>query len=374
MELNNGRQLIDMGSYAVPLFGHRPAAVADEVRATLDRLPVTTRLVANPVAAAYLRELSNYVNRADLTRVWLGLNGTDAVEAALKFAVAATRVPSILAVKGGYHGKSLFSLAATWDPARKEPVRGVLPDARHIDVAANAVARALDERPAAALIFEPLQAEGGGHLIPAEVMRQWVADAHDRGTFVIADEIQCGFHRCGPVSLALEAGADVDAVLLGKPLGGGVMPLSAVVTTDRLWGDMATDPYLHTATFSAHPLSCAAGRAALQLAVTTCEERSIAEQRLSRLVADVAEQCDVVQRAEAHGLFAVFDVGTAEQAGAVVTHAARAGLLVAPCTTSPTSIRLLPSLTTTPEQWHRAQSIMCRALGRAARIRPATAA
>lgn len=119
VELNNGRQLIDMGSYAVPLFGHRPAAVADEVRATLDRLPVTTRLVANPVAAAYLRELSNYVNRADLTRVWLGLNGTDAVEAALKFAVAATRVPSILAVKGGYHGKSLFSLAATWDPARK---------------------------------------------------------------------------------------------------------------------------------------------------------------------------------------------------------------------------------------------------------------
>ena len=76
---------------------------------------------------------------------------------------------------------------------------------------------------------------------------------------VISDEIQCGFGRCGPVSIAVDAGVDPDAVLLGKQLGGGVLPLSAVIASDDLYRPLLQNPFIHTSAFSGHPLSCAAG-------------------------------------------------------------------------------------------------------------------
>ncbi len=99
----------------------------------------------------------------------------------------------------------------------------------------RALARVIAEQDVAALFFEPVQAENGVRLLDEDVLASWCRDAQEHGAFVISDEIQVGLRRCGAKSVALEAGLPVDAVLLGKPLGGGVVPVSAAVGNDRLF-------------------------------------------------------------------------------------------------------------------------------------------
>jgi putrescine aminotransferase len=265
----------------------------------------------------------------------------------------------VLSVQGGFHGKSMGALAATADPARRAPVLGFLGNVRHLPWEPDAVERAAAEAPFAALIFEPVQGEGGGRALPPELLRRWSADAHAAGAFVIADEIQCGLRRCGPVSLSVSQGLEPDAVLLGKPLGGGVMPLSAALCTEELFQPLVEDPFFHTATFSGHPASCAAGLAALDLLDALADSFAPAAAKLADGVAKVAaEYPDLLTEARCVGVFAALEFGTEAQAGLAVLEAGRRGLLLAQCLTAPTVLRLLPPVVTTDEQLASALSIL----------------
>ncbi|HEU5331332.1 MAG TPA: aminotransferase class III-fold pyridoxal phosphate-dependent enzyme [Actinocrinis sp.] len=357
--LSDGRTVLDFGSYAVPLFGHRPEPVLDAVRASLDELPASTRLLVNPRPARLAARLAALVDPGRLERVWFGLNGCDAVEAALKLAIAHTGRPAVLAVRGAFHGKSMGALAVTYDPVRRDPVRGFLGDVRHIPWEPDAVARAAAERPFAALIFEPVQGEGGGRAIPPALLRRWSADARAAGAFVVADEIQCGLRRCGPVSVAVAEGAAPDAVLFGKPLGGGVLPLSALVGTEDLFAPLRADPFFHGTTFGGHPAGCAAGLAALDLLDALADRFEPVAAGLAEVAARLAaDHPDVVVAARAHGLFAALEFTGPEQAGLAMFQAARRGLLLAQCLTEPAVLRMLPPAVTEPGQLAAAAGIL----------------
>ena len=370
VRLSDGRTVLDFGSYAVPLFGHRPTAVLDAVREALDDLPASTRLLANPRAARLAARLAALVDPGRLERVWFGLNGCDAVEAALKLAIASTGRPSVLAVRGAFHGKSMGALAVTYDPARRGPVRGFLGDVRHIPWEPDAVARAA-EQPFAALIFEPVQGEGGGRAIPPALLRRWSADARAAGAFVVSDEIQCGLRRCGPVSVAVAEGAAPDAVLFGKPLGGGVLPLSALIGTEELFAPLRADPFFHGTTFGGHPAGCAAGLAALDLLDALSDRFEPVAAGVAAVAARLAaDHPDVVVAARAHGLFAAVEFADSAQAGLAVLQAGRRGLLLAQCLTEPAVLRMLPPAVTGPEQLAAAADIL-DATVRAVRARTA---
>ena len=365
VHLSNGRTVLDFGSYAVPLFGHRPTSVLTMVRTALDQMPTTTRLLANPYSVQFAQRLATTIAPATLSRVCLGLNGSDAVEMALKLAIARTGRNAILAVDGGFHGKSMGALAATYDADRRRPVAGFLGDARHIGWIPEAVAEAARERPFAALIFEPVQGEGGGRAIPAELLRRWTRDAHAAGAYVIADEIQCGLRRCGPMSVAESEQLGVDAILLGKALGGGVMPLSAVVCSDDIFQPLIDDPFFHTTTFGGHPASCAAGLAALELLEELDERFSEASRDLAATMQTLRGLGPVI-RSEAIGLFGVLEFATPAAASMAVLQAGRRGLLMAPCLTAPRVARLLPPVVTTSGQFADATATLaavCQRLG-----------
>ncbi|WP_246508054.1 aminotransferase class III-fold pyridoxal phosphate-dependent enzyme [Actinocrinis puniceicyclus] len=359
VQLSNGRSVLDFGSYAVPLFGHRPQHVLDAVREALDTMPTSTKLLANPYAARLSRRLTDAIDPGRLTRVWFGLNGSDAVEAALKLAIARTGTPAILAVEGGFHGKSMGALAATHDAQRRAPVLGFLGDVRHLPWEPDAVARAAAEAPFAALIVEPVQGEGGGRFLPPQLLRRWSDDAHAAGAFVIADEIQCGLRRCGAMSLSVAHGMQPDAVLFGKPLGGGVMPLSAAVCTEELFAPLRDDPFFHTATFSGHPVSCAAGLAALDLLESGPERFDAGGAALAQGLGALAKKYpDILVDTRCAGLFGVLEFAAAEQAGLAILEAGRRGLLVAQCLTAPAVLRMLPPAAVTEEQLEQAFDIL----------------
>jgi putrescine aminotransferase len=265
VRLSDGRQAIDLGSYAVTLLGHRHPRVVDAVVRQLDLLPTTSRCLANPTVAGLVAKLVDRCG-GGYDHVWLGSDGADAVETATKLARRVTGRSRILAVDGGFHGKTLGALALTWNPVFRRGLDGVLAPSTHLDPTdPMAVARQLATGDVAAVIVEPVQGEAGVRPLEPAVLARWAADARAGGAMVISDEVQAGLRRCGPFSVALAQGWQPDALLFGKALGGGVLPLSAVVATTALFQPLIADPTWHTATFGGHPLACAAGIAALDV-------------------------------------------------------------------------------------------------------------
>lgn len=343
--LSDGRSALDFGSYAVTLLGRGHADVLHAVREELERMPVSTRVLANGTTAALAAELVAYTDPGRLRRVWLGLSGSDAVEAALKLARLATGRSRVVAVEGAFHGKSLGALSVTWDRRYRQSLEPLLGGVTHVPPVPEAVPAAFAGGDVAAVIVEPLQGEGGVRPLPDGFLGALAATARRHGAFVIADEIQTGLRRCGERALTVAAGLRPDAVLFGKALGGGVQPLSALVATEELYAPLAKDPFLHTTTFSGHPLAAAAGSAALR----AVEELATRGDRLAALMADglrgVADRHPgLITGVRGRGLLWGVEFARGGAAGEVLLELSRRGLVVSPCLGRPEVIRLLPPL------------------------------
>lgn len=361
--LSDGRRALDFGSYAVTLLGHRHPAVVAAVRDQLDLMPTSTRGLTNPTSARAAETLSGYFGDV-LPKVYFGLNGADAVEVAVKLARLATGRPRVLAVRGGFHGKSAGALSLTHHSAYRVGLFGNAADTAHLDPGdPGAFRRALGAGDAAALVLEPVQGENGAFALPLEVLREWCAEARAHGTLVVSDEIQCGLRRCGDRSPALAAGLPVDALLVGKALGGGVVPLSAVVCSPRMYAPLADDPFLHSATFGGHPLSCAALPAALGAVEGLAGHGEVLSAALDTALEGLRRaHPEVVRTVRGRGLLRGLDLCSPRAAGRVVVELAAAGLLVSPCLSRPTTVRLLPPLVSTVRDVEEAAAILDTAL------------
>ncbi|WP_406305277.1 aspartate aminotransferase family protein [Streptomyces sp. NBC_00885] len=365
--LSDGRSVLDFGSYAVALLGHRNTAVIDAVRSQLDVMPASTRTVQSPVSPMAAETLSEYFGGV-LNRVFFGCGGADAVEVSLKLARMATGRMTVIAVDGAFHGKTLGALALTHNERFRAGLEPLLQGVVHVDPDdPEAVARVIREQDVAAVIFEPVQAENGVQVLDEAVLAQWCRDAHEHGAFVISDEIQVGLRRCGAKSVALEAGLPVDAVLLGKPLGGGVVPVSAAVGNDRLFQPLLTDPMKHTATFSGHPL----GTAVIPVALATIEQHAEDGVRVAAAMAEglariQEEHSDIVVAVRGRGLLWGIDFRSPELSGDVLAGLAQSGLVVSPCISRPTTVRLLPPIVATDEDVKEALSLLAGAIAKAA--------
>ena len=341
--LSDGRSLIDFGSYGVALLGHQYPAVVEAVKRQLDAQAASTRVFVNPVAATLAKALSQRIGRP-LDRVLFGCTGADAVEAALKLARAETGRPRVLALKGGFHGKTLGALAATaYEPYRRSQLACLAPSTHAATV--QQALEALEVGDVAAFIFEPVQGEAGAFPVRFDVLDEIVAACKAAGVFVISDEVQCGLGRCGYWSVARHRGLDVDAVLLGKALGGGVMPLSAVVGTDRLFAPVLRDPFLHTSTFSGHPLACAAGIATVEVLDEFIERVPPLADRIEQLLYDVVGSYPSIFNGFCgEGLLWGLTTTSSAAAGEMLLGCFDSGLVVSPCLSAPSTIRILPPI------------------------------
>jgi putrescine aminotransferase len=366
VRLSDGRTALDFGCYAVHLLGHRNAAVVAAVRKQLDTMPVSTRSLANPVQAVAAEALSDYLG-GHHQRVYFGLNGSDVVEVAVKLARLATGRATVLAVRGGFHGKSLGALALTHASRFRATLDPLLCSVRHIDPAdAGAVREHAASGDVAAVVFEPIQGENGVTSLDPVVLRTWVEDAKAAGAFSIADEIQVGLRRAGHRSLSAAWDLPVDGVLFGKPLGGGVVPASALLCTDELYRPLLTDPFLHSATFAGNPLSTAAIPAALREIERHAPKAGIDAGRLEDGLRHLAaEHSDVITAVRGHGLIWGLDVARPELAGEIQIELAANGLLVSPCLSRPEVVRLLPPIITKPSEVDRALGVLDAAIGTA---------
>ncbi|MHB9756205.1 aspartate aminotransferase family protein [Streptomyces sp. BYX5S] len=259
-----GRRLLNCGGYGVLLMGARHPVVVAHVTEQLHRNPVATRVLLEPQAALAADAL---VAKAPpgLDRVHFACSGAEAVEAAIK--IARTRGKDrLIATHGGYHGKTMGALGLTGKDLFQAPFRPLLPGTRHVPYGdAEALAEQLDAASGrACVVIEPVQGEAGVVLPPPGYLRtvQELCRAHD--ALFVLDEIQTGIGRLGSWWGADEERLTPDLLLTGKGLGGGIMPVSAVLASADAFGALDRDPYLHTSTFSGMPLAMAAVRGALR--------------------------------------------------------------------------------------------------------------
>jgi acetylornithine/succinyldiaminopimelate/putrescine aminotransferase len=242
-----GRRYIDLGgaSHGVANFGHSHPRITKAAAEAVQRLTHVASTIRSPDRALLLERLHRLVP-GHLERTFLANSGTEAVEAALKYAHTATQRPRIVAAKNAFHGRTLGALAVTHKPQYRKPFETITRAADFVNYNDVEALKAAVTRETAAVILEPIQGEGG-LTAAAEGYLEAAGDiAHDAGALLIIDEIQTGLGRTGH-DLAIQAGASrPDILLLGKSLAGG-LPIGVACLT----GDVAKSmpPGGHGGTF-----------------------------------------------------------------------------------------------------------------------------
>jgi acetylornithine/succinyldiaminopimelate/putrescine aminotransferase/predicted amino acid dehydrogenase len=277
-----GRKVLDFaGAYGALPFGHNPPEVwqaIEGVRASSE--PAFTQ-PSSLAAAGTLAKKLVLLAPAGLDRVTFASTGAEVVEVALKIARSATGRLGILSTDNGFHGKTLGALSATGRLAYQQGFGAPAGDFSRVPFGdAEAVAAAFAARPGeyAALIVEPIQGEGGVRVPPVDYLRslRQLCDLH--GVLLIVDEVQTGLGRTGALFACDKAEISPDILTIAKALGGGVLPVGAVLSRAAV----TSEDFLlrHTSTFAGNAPGARVGLAVLD--ALTRDDRALVR-RVARL-------------------------------------------------------------------------------------------
>lgn len=262
---SEGREFIDcLGGYGMFALGHRHPKVVEAVEKALHTMPMCGKVLFNrPMAdlAAALAEITP----GDLQYSFFVNSGTETVEGCLKVARLATKRKKFVAANNAFHGKTMGSLTATGRDLYREPFKPLLDGFTHVPFGNIAAMESAVDEETAAVILEPIQGEGGIIIPPAGYLRQVKELCEAKGALFIADEVQTGIGRTGAWFGVNHEDVKPDLMACAKALGGGVMPIGAIIGTPRAWQGLIEAPFLHTSTFGGNQLACAAGVAAISV-------------------------------------------------------------------------------------------------------------
>jgi 4-aminobutyrate aminotransferase-like enzyme len=356
----DGNRYVDLvaGFGALPL-GHRPASVQAALRAQERKLWLALGDVyASDVKVELCARLARLFPEPG-ARVLLGLSGADAVTAALKSAVLATRRPGVVAFTGGYHGLSYGPLAACGlHESYRAPFEGQLghfvsfaPYPRvpaDLNRTLDVVRRMLQSGRCGAVLVEPILGRGGCVVPPHGFLRALRAACDAAHALLVVDEIWTGLGRAGAWLASAEDGVVPDLVCLGKSLGGG-LPISACIGRGKVleaWGARGGSA-LHTATHFGAPLACAAAIATLDALTkgrAAARARTVGERFRKRLAKRLAGLG--VREIRGRGLMVGIELeGGASRALAVARGLLTSGYLVVTGGIAGDTLTLSPPLT-----------------------------
>lgn len=265
----DGNEYLDCTSgHGVANLGHAHPKVAEAIAKQASTLITLFESYPNDKRAALMQKMGTLV--PTLERVFFCNSGTEAVEAALKFARLSTGRAEIIAAMRAFHGRTFGALSATFNKRYRQGVEPLVPGFSHVPYNnIEALENAVTDK-TAAVILEVIQGEGGVYPADADYIQaaQQICDAN--GALLIIDEIQSGFGRTGVMFAVQHFDVTPDMLCCAKSLAGGV-PMGAVLIGEKV-GNLT--PGTHGTTFGGNPLSCAAGLAAL----AAIEEEDLAGQ------------------------------------------------------------------------------------------------
>ncbi|MFB3978685.1 ornithine--oxo-acid transaminase [Microbacterium proteolyticum] len=343
-----GKRYLDLlSAYSALNFGHGHPAILAAAREQLDRLTLTSRAFHNDKLGPFATALAQLCGK-DLV---LPMNtGAEAVETGIKVARAwgyrskgiAPDAATIIVANGNFHGRTTTIVGFSDDPVAHDDFGPYAPGFVHVPYGdADAIAAAIDENTAAVLI-EPIQGEAGVVIPPEGFLRRVRDICTENDVLLIADEIQSGLGRVGETFACDREGVVPDVYLLGKALGGGILPLSAVVANEDVLGVIR--PGEHGSTFGGNPLATAVGLRVVEMLASgefQTRAKALGEHLAQALQGLVGHGVTAVRVA---GLWAGVDIDPAVGSGREIAEKLLArGVLVKD--THGQTIRIAPPLT-----------------------------
>ncbi len=350
----DGNEYIDCGaSFGVGNLGHCNPAIVEAIEAQARDLIHVGPVFGTTAKATFVEKLLSVAPR-NLGRVFLSNSGSEAVEAAIKFARASTRRKKIIAAMRGFHGRTMGALSATWRKDFREPFEPLVPGFEHVpfnDI--EALQKAVDHE-TAAVILEAVQGEGGVHVASPEYLPA-AREACDRtGALLILDEVQTGMGRTGRLFATERWGVEPDLLTLAKSLAGGV-PIGATLATEDVERAFQGS---HNSTFGGNPLACAAGTAAIDYTVR--ERLWERADRLGIIGVEKLGGLEAPSVREVRGLGLMIGIELRGKAAPVLQALQEEGVLAIGGGSS--VLRLLPPLVIPDHQWSSALDVLGRTL------------
>jgi acetylornithine/N-succinyldiaminopimelate aminotransferase len=331
-----GRRYLDFAAgIAVVALGHRHPAPLTAAQAQLDRLWHVSNLYWTEPMAQLADLLSERVGGA---QAFFCNSGTEAVEAAIKYARKATGKPGIVALEDSFHGRTTGALAATGQPAKRERFEPLLPGVTFAQLNDVGSLEAAVGPETGLILVEPVQGEGGVNQAEPDFLAAALDLAEFHGALLCVDEVQTGVGRTGTFFAFEQSGVRPHLVTLAKGLANG-LPIGAMLAT----GD-AFAPGDHASTFGGNLVVCAAACAVVE----TIDEELLANVR--ERGAQLAEALPV------RGAGLLLGIETEQPAANAVAACLDAGLLVT--SAGPTTLRLTPPLTVSRDEVAQAISIL----------------
>ncbi|MCX2819195.1 aspartate aminotransferase family protein [Haladaptatus sp. F3-133] len=334
---DDGNEYIDMGaSYGVMGVGHSNPRVVEAIEEQARSFTYAQASYATPERGALMEALMDATPDA-LDRIFLANAGTEANEAAMKFARGSTDGSGIVSAKRGFHGRTYGSISATWKSKYREPFAPTVPGfdfASYNDV--GSLKETVDDETALVLL-EPIQGEGGIYPAEADYLEAARDLCDDHDAYLVFDEIQAGMGRTG--KMWAHEGYDVtpDALTTAKSLGGG-LPISAIVCRE---GMTEIPKGSHGGTYCGNPVAVAAARAAVEY---TVEENLPANaERMGERLVEGVEALDTDRIVDVRGEGLMVGIQVRGRAGRYLSGLAGEGVLG--LTAGRNVIRFLPPLT-----------------------------
>ena len=343
----DGVEYLDfLAAYSAANFGHRHPALIAAAKEQLDRVTLTSRAFLNDQLEPFAAELCALIGKD----MMLPMNtGAEAVESGIKVArkwgyevkgVPADRAKIIVAA-GNFHGRTTTIISFSDDPVAHDHYGPYTPGFVTVPYGDLAALEAAIDDDTVAVLLEPIQGEAGVLIPPAGYLPGVRRLTRERNVLFIADEIQSGLGRTGATLACEHEGVEADVYLLGKALGGGIVPVSAVVADRDILGVLR--PGQHGSTFGGNPLACAVGREVVRLLATGDYQRRARElgDRLAARLQGMVGHGVVAFRSR--GLWAGVDIDPALGSGRDICEALAARRVLAKDTHGST-IRLAPPI------------------------------
>jgi ornithine--oxo-acid transaminase len=259
-----GRRYLDLlAAYSAINFGHRHPRLVAAAQRQLERVTLVSRAFEHDQFGPFCAELAAMAGMEMVLPMNTGAEGVEtAIKTARKWGYEVKGVPAdeavIIAFDGNFHGRTVTIVSFSTDPDARESYGPYTPGFRIVPYGdADALAAAMDDRVVGVLV-EPIQGEAGVVVPPAGFLRAVRDLCTEWGALMIADEIQSGLGRTGTTFACEHEDVMPDMYILGKALGGGIVPVSAVVSSSEILG--VFKPGQHGSTFGGNPLACAVAR------------------------------------------------------------------------------------------------------------------
>ncbi len=346
----NGRRYLDLlAGMGVVNLGHGNRAVtracAAQLRRHLHVMVYGEYVLESQVRlAARLSELAG----PPFESCYFTNSGTEAIEGALKTARKHTGRSGLVGFALGFHGDTFGALSVGGNPVYRDPFLPLLPHATILPWQDETALRAIDRR-TAAVVIEPVQAEGGVRVADPAFLRVLQARCREVGALLVFDEVVTGLGRTGTLFGFQQTGIRPDLLVLAKALGGG-LPLGAFLGSRRVLGTLTRNPPLaHVTTFGGHPLSCAAALAALDETVARDIPGRAARSGAALLqgLESLAARHRVVRAVRGTGMLLALELATPAATRRFATGCLARGIIVNWTLHRDTVIRLAPPLTLT---------------------------